>query len=148
MVGGAAILTLILNVAPIVALGDQEPGGESVAPREEETRATALAATTPSEEGHRKMRVLLTAYSSTPDQTDETPFITASNTGVRDGVVATNILPLGTRLMIPALFGAKIFVVEDRMNERYNGQYVVDIWQPDRASAEIFGVKEAVIIIL
>ncbi|MDP3003980.1 MAG: hypothetical protein Q8N43_00505, partial [Candidatus Azambacteria bacterium] len=38
------------------------------------------------------MKVVLTAYSSTPDQTDDTPFITASNTRVRDGIVAANFL--------------------------------------------------------
>src|SRR3990167_1248447 len=40
--------------------------------------------------------VTITAYSSTPEETDSTPFITASGTHVRDGVVAANFLPLGT----------------------------------------------------
>ena len=38
--------------------------------------------------------VTITAYSSTPDQTDSTPFITAYNTFVRDGIVAANFLKI------------------------------------------------------
>jgi len=83
--------------------------------------------------------VIATAYSSTPDQTDEDPFITASGTHVYDGIVATNLLPLGTFIKIPELFGDKIFVVEDRMSERY--QYHIDIWFPDKELAKSFGVK-------
>lgn len=83
--------------------------------------------------------VTATAYSSTPDQTDDTPFTTASGTTVRDGIVATNFLPFGTLIRIPDLFGDKIFVVEDRMNRRYTTR--VDIWFPERELAKIFGIK-------
>ncbi|HAU07594.1 MAG: hypothetical protein A2568_00080 [Candidatus Yanofskybacteria bacterium RIFOXYD1_FULL_44_17] len=81
-----------------------------------------------------------TAYSSTVDQTDDTPFITASGTFVRDGVVATNFLPIGTRIKIPDLYGDKQFIVEDRMNSRY--WYRVDVWFPNRESAMKFGLKK------
>ena len=47
----------------------------------------------------------VTAYSSTPEETDDTPFITASNTRVRHGIVATNMLPFGTRIQFPEVFG-------------------------------------------
>lgn len=90
--------------------------------------------------------VAATAYSSTPDQTDDTPFITALGTTVRDGVIATNFLPFGTKIMIPEIYGDKIFVVEDRMNRRY--WYTVDIWFPDRQSALEFGIKRVRIQIL
>lgn len=86
------------------------------------------------------------AYSSTPDQTDNSPFITAWNTSVRDGIVAANFLPFGTKIKIPEIFGDKIFVVEDRMNKRY--WHRVDVWFPDRASALNFGVKVLKIQIL
>lgn len=92
------------------------------------------------------MTVLATAYSSTPDQTDSSPFITAWNTRVRDGIVAANFLPFGTKIKIPDIYGDKIFVVEDRMNRRY--WHVVDVWFPDRASAKEFGVKRVTIQIL
>ena len=87
-----------------------------------------------------------TAYSSTPDQTDSTPFITAANTVVRDGIVAANFLPFGTKIKIPDIFGDKIFTVEDRMNKRY--WHRVDIWFPDRESALNFGHKTLKIQIL
>src|SRR3989344_3213041 len=66
-----------------------------------------------------EMILAATAYSSTPDQTDDTPFITAKGTTVRDGIIAANFLPFGTRIKIPDIYGDKIFVVEDRMNRRY-----------------------------
>ncbi|MEK7198185.1 MAG: hypothetical protein AAB648_01840, partial [Patescibacteria group bacterium] len=92
------------------------------------------------------IRVVLTAYSSTPDQTDDTPFITASNTRVRDGVVAANFLAFGTQLKIPSLFGDKVFTVEDRMARKHPDK--IDIWFPERHFAKNFGVQEANVIIL
>ncbi len=91
-----------------------------------------------------KKRVIITAYSSTPDQTDSTPFITASNTRVRDGIVAANFLPFGTQIKIPAIYGDKIFTVEDRMKSNKK----VDIWFPTRREALNFGAKIAEIEIL
>lgn len=85
--------------------------------------------------------VLATAYSSTPDQTDDTPFITAMGTHVRDGIVATNILKFKTRVKFPNEYGDKWFVVEDRMNSRYNGLRRMDIWMPTREEAKQFGAK-------
>ena len=94
----------------------------------------------------RLMVVTLTGYSSTEDQTDDTPFITASNTHVRDGVVAANFLPLGTHIQIPKLFGDKVFIVEDRMHERFNDR--VDIWFPARDTAVKFGKQLTEIVVL
>lgn len=86
------------------------------------------------------INVIITAYSSTPEETDSTPFITASNTTVRDGVIANNLLPFGTRVRIPELYGDKIFTVEDRMS-RKKGDYHFDIWFPSKKEAKIFGAK-------
>lgn len=87
------------------------------------------------------MRVPVTAYSSEPWQTDSTPFITASNTHVRRGVIAANFLPIGTRVRFPKLYGDEIFVVEDRMNQRYHKK--IDIWMEETADARNFGLKHA-----
>ena len=92
------------------------------------------------------MRVFVTAYSSTPEQTDDTPFITASGKFVRDGIVATNLLPLGTKIKIPEIYGNRVFVVEDRMNPR-NNQHV-DIWFPTYWEARYFGIKRASVVVL
>ncbi len=93
------------------------------------------------------IRTVLTAYSSTPDQTDDTPFITASNTKVRDGVIASNFLAFGTKVQIPEIFGDKIFTVEDRMAKKHSDK--IDIWFPERYLAKKFGVvKDAEVVIL
>jgi 3D (Asp-Asp-Asp) domain-containing protein len=84
--------------------------------------------------------VTVTAYSSSVWETDDTPFITASGTQTRDGIVASNLLPFGTKIMIPEYFGSKVFIVEDRMNERI-GDFTIDIWFPSHLQAEQFGVK-------
>lgn len=87
----------------------------------------------------------ITAYSSTPDQTDSTPFITADGLRVRDGIVATNLLPFGTQIEVPALFGNKIFTVEDRMSPRIKN--TVDIWMSTRGAALYFGAHYANVLI-
>lgn len=84
-----------------------------------------------------------TAYNSLPNQTDATPFITASGTQVRHGVVAANFLPIGTRIKIPDLYGDQIFVVEDRMNARYYKK--VDIWMEHYSDAIAYGVRNITI---
>jgi len=94
----------------------------------------------------RQIEVELTAYSSTKDQTDSTPFISASGKRVYDGIVAANFLPFGTKIKIPELFGDKIFTVDDRMNRRYQNR--VDVWFADRESAIHFGIKNSVIEIV
>ena len=88
----------------------------------------------------KKVRMIATGYSSTVAQTDSTPFITASGSTVRDGIVANNMLPFGTEIRIPELYGDKIFVVEDRMNRR-KGKYHVDIWFSEYRDAKEFGAK-------
>ena len=92
-----------------------------------------------SRKAHKTVKVTITAYSSTVDQCDGDPFITANGTHVRDGIVAANFLPFGTKVKIPELYGEKIFTVEDRMNARY--YYKIDIWMPTREQAKQFGVK-------
>lgn len=101
------------------------------------------------DKSHPKVRTIqawVTAYSSTVDQTDNTPFETAMGTKVRRGIVATNLLPLGTRIQIPSVFGKKIFTVEDRMHRRKDRH--VDIWMPTRKAAKRFGKKRAQIVVL
>ena len=88
----------------------------------------------------------ITAYASVPEETDDTPFITANGTRVHDGIVASNILPFGTKIQIPALFGEKIFTVEDRMSKRIGN--TIDIWMPTKLDAVDFGVTHTSVIVL
>ena len=88
----------------------------------------------------------MTAYTSDPDETSDHPLITASGGMVRDGEVAANFLPFGTQIKIPALFGDKIFTVEDRTSAKFGGR--VDIWMPSYGKAINFGIQHAQIVIL
>ena len=93
-----------------------------------------------------KIRVVVTGYSSDPKQTDDTPYITAAGTLVRDGIVAANFLPMGTKIKLPDLYGDRVFVVEDRMHPRKH--YQVDIWFPSYWEALHFGAKRTYIEVL
>jgi len=95
----------------------------------------------------RKIPVIITAYSSSPWETDSNPYLTAAGTQVKKGVVANNLLPFGTKIRIPEIYGDKIFVVEDRMNWK-KGYYQVDIWFPSYWEAKSFGAKRTYIEIL
>jgi len=95
----------------------------------------------------KKVKVVITAYSSTISQTDDTPFVTASGKNVEDGIVANNMLPFGTEVKIPELYGDKVFVVEDRMHSK-KGYYHVDIWFPEYEQAKEFGSKTTYIEII
>ncbi len=89
--------------------------------------------------------VVVTAYSSTADQTDASPCITANGFNVcehnRENVIAANFLPFGTRVRLPDIYGEKVFTVQDRMHRRHSSR--VDIWMKTRNKAKQFGVKHS-----
>ena len=80
---------------------------------------------------------IFTAYNALPEQTDDTPEITASGKQVKEGIVANNCLPFGTKISVDD----QIFEVQDRMNKRY-GCNNFDIFMWDYQAAREFGVKE------
>lgn len=87
-----------------------------------------------------KFLLTVTAYSSSVDETDSTPFVTASGTKTRDGVIASNLFPFGTQVKIPDIFGDRVFVVEDRMHSRFADR--IDVWMPSKYEAVRFGKRE------
>lgn len=103
----------------------------------------------PVKPGHfRTTPVTITAYSSTEDQTDSTPHITASNAPVRVGIVAVSPdlrtrfgISFGQRVLLP---GYGVFEVHDLMNPRWRSR--VDIWESDREAARRFGYQKGVLI--
>ncbi len=107
---------------------------------------TSVAKTNATQTSKSHIPVIVTAYSSDEDQTDDTPFITASGETVRDGIVAANFLPFGTKIKIPQLFGDKVFVVKDRMAKRFSDR--VDVWVHDSVAAKRIGIQSAEIIVL
>lgn len=110
---------------------------------------TLLAVSEPHSEEEkvlRKIKVVVTGYSSTPWETDDTPHITASGTWVKEGIVATNLLPFGTEVRLPEIYGDEVFVVEDRMHPR--NVYHVDVWFPTYWDALNFGATTTYIEVL
>lgn len=94
----------------------------------------------------RTITVPVSAYNSEVGQTDGSPFTTADGSQVRDGIVAANFLPHGTRFRIPDQFGNKVFEVHDRMNSRYT--YKIDIWMLNKSDARKWGVRNVKVEIL
>ena len=90
------------------------------------------------------IEVKASAYSSTVEQTDGNPFITASGTHVRSGVMAANFLPIGAVVKL----GPNTYVVEDRLNSRYSGTARVDVWMPTIEDALIFGVRTSTLKVI
>lgn len=95
---------------------------------------------------------VLTAYNSEAAQCDSSPCITANGFDVckhnTEDTLATNVLPFGTRVRIPDLFGERVFIVRDRMNARYSGKNRIDVWMKNKQNAQDFGVKTAKIEVL
>lgn len=90
--------------------------------------------------------IIVTAYSSTVDQCDSTPFITANGTRVYDGIIAANFLRFGTKIRFPEYSGDKIYTVEDRMHKRFSNR--ADIWMKTRTQALQFGKRRIKIEVL
>ncbi len=92
----------------------------------------------------------ITAYNSDVAQTDSDPCTTANGFNVcrsgKEDTIAANFLPFGAKVMIPELFGEKVFVVRDRMNRRHANR--VDVWMKDYDDAIHFGVKVAKIQVI
>ena len=142
----APLIAVVLSVMPIpidyaktIATAPTIPSGQLAASTVAEIIKPALVVV-------QQIEVQVTAYASVPQETDSTPFITASGKHVADGFIASNFLPFGTKVMIPSLFGGKIFTVEDRMARRMVGY--VDIWMPTVADAKDFGIHKAQIVVL
>jgi len=89
----------------------------------------------------RSFYTTVTAYSSTVEQTDSTPCITANGFNLcehdRENVVAANSLPFGAKIRIPEYFGKRIFTVQDRMHHRFSNR--IDVWMKERDDALEFG---------
>lgn len=92
-------------------------------------------------------KVTVTGYSSRPEETDETPCISADGSDIcalyakGHKTCATNDYPMHTVLEIE---GIGTCVVRDRMNVRYTGTYRVDYYFGyDTKAAKNHGIKMA-----
>lgn len=80
--------------------------------------------------------VVLTAYSSSENETDEDPQIMANGERVFDGAIANNCEPFGTLVE----WGGRVYEVSDRKNKRYGCEWW-DIWHSSKESALEFGIR-------
>jgi len=89
--------------------------------------------------------VTVTAYQSKPEQTDSTPWETASGQSVLTGRIAVSRdlnIPFGT---IVHLKGYGSFVIADRMNARFTKS--VDIWTGiDNKSVQLHGTQKTTML--
>ncbi|MDO8496517.1 MAG: hypothetical protein Q7S43_03620 [bacterium] len=100
----------------------------------------------------RTIVVTATAYSSTSDQTDNTPCIAATGYNVcnkTEDVIAVSrdlvrSLGYGKLVRFPEIFGSKKFRIVDTMNIRFVGR--IDFHLDSREEAKIFGVKRLVVM--
>ena len=119
------------------------------------------------QEEHRKnpykglARILSTAYNSEENQTDSTPYITASGERVRDGTLALSrdliraenemMKRMGYNPTATITYGdtvdliyVKRMVVHDTMNKRYTNR--ADIWMASINDARAWGVRDVYIV--
>lgn len=88
---------------------------------------------------------VVTAYTSSVDETDADPFITASGKETRRGVIACpSKLSFGTVVE----FEGNEYICEDRMNRRYREQDRFDVWVPHKSEAYAWGLKQGEIVVV
>jgi len=93
----------------------------------------------------KRLVVIATAYTSSREECDDTPFITASGKKVRWGIIAADkSIPFGTKVYIP--YFKQTFVVEDRGGAIKGNR--IDIWMEKKEDAIKFGKRKLVIYIL
>lgn len=88
------------------------------------------------ERPYKEILAQVTAYTSSPEETDDTPFITASGSFVDETTLACPaFLPFGTKVEIEG----KMFVCKDRMNQRYRYDHYYDMWVQTKEEARDWG---------
>lgn len=91
------------------------------------------------EERHMIVLATVTAYTSSVEETDDEPLITASGEMVRHGTLACpSKYKFGTVVSI----NGKEFICEDRMNKRFRHTERFDIWFESKSDALAWGKKE------
>lgn len=88
---------------------------------------------------HTMLYATITAYTSSVDETDDDPFVTASGKIVRAGTLACpSKYGFGTVVEIQG----ERYTCEDRMNKRYRDTNRFDIWTETKKEAYQWGKKE------
>lgn len=88
---------------------------------------------------------VITAYTSSEDETDDTPMVNAAGTEPGPGSVACPVrLPLGTKVRI----GTTVYTCDDRMGRKHQQVEHYDIWVPTKAEAFRIGRQRLAIAVL
>ena len=84
----------------------------------------------------------VTAYTSCPNETDDTPFLTATMDSVRVGVVAGDpeIFKFGTKFIIPGYNKGRACVMLDS-GSKIKG-YSLDVWMKSKEEARKWGRRK------
>lgn len=90
-----------------------------------------------------EIEAVVTAYSSSKEETDETPLIMANGENVRPGVLACpRKFKFGTKFLI----GGRVYECTDRMHKKYDSRF--DVWMESREKALRFGKQKLVVYVL
>ncbi len=91
---------------------------------------------------HTIVPATITAYTSSVDETDDDPFVTASGKLVRVGTLACpSKYEFGTVVEIQG----ERYTCEDRMNKRYRHTERFDIWVQTKKDAYLWGKQELLV---
>jgi 3D (Asp-Asp-Asp) domain-containing protein len=158
ILAGVATLAALIGLALFCTGGIKLPSpspSDTEAALAEPAPPAAREAAVADEEGHvlglEFIPVTITAYSSTIDQTDKTPWITASLTRARPGVLALSRDLIGTFTPgapfeygdLVLVSGVGLFRVEDTMNARWKSR--ADIWFPTKYMARHWGRRQGLL---
>jgi 3D (Asp-Asp-Asp) domain-containing protein len=91
----------------------------------------------------RIVKATIYAYNAEVGQTDGNPLMTASGVIVKDGIIANNCLPFGTKVVIEN----KIYEVADRMAS-YHDCNSFDLFMWSKKDAIKWGIKRIEVAIL
>lgn len=84
----------------------------------------------------------ISAYSSEENQTDSTPYLTASQVRVREGIIACpDFLRFGQVVEI----NGRQYECQDVMNLRYRFKKNFDIWMASKEEALKFGRQQTIV---
>ena len=90
-----------------------------------------------------RFRAVVTAYSSSPDETWGDPLVTASGRPVADGVVACpRRFSFGMKFRI----GHRVYTCWDRLHPKYDHRF--DVWKASKPEALEFGRKQLIVEVL
>jgi 3D (Asp-Asp-Asp) domain-containing protein len=91
----------------------------------------------------RSFRAIVTAYSSSPDETWGNPLVTASGRPVQEGVIACpRRFAFGTQFLIRS----RVYTCWDRLHPAHDNRF--DIWKPSKERALRFGRQRLIVQVL